>query len=92
MQQQRPPLAPLPAPYAVFLPRGTKVLHLVRHGESTYNHASGAPGSSWEEPDIFDARLTERGRHQARSTRLASTSLVCAAAEPACMHMHPSPS
>ena len=46
-------------------PRGTKTLHLVRHGESTYNAACGAPGSSWEDPDIFDAQLTDRGRDQA---------------------------
>lgn len=56
-----------PPLFSVFLPRGTKVLHLVRHGESTYNAACGAPGSSWEEPDIYDARLTDRGRTQANA-------------------------
>ena len=53
--------------FPIFLARGTRTLHLVRHGESEYNAACGAPGSSWEEPRIFDAPLTARGEAQARA-------------------------
>lgn len=42
------------------------MLHLIRHGESTYNAACGAPGSSWEDPNIFDAKLTDLGVRQVR--------------------------
>lgn len=54
-------------------PRGSKTIHLVRHGESEYNAACGAPGSSWDEPQIFDAPLTLRGRAQSQAlgSRLA---------------------
>ena len=46
-------------------------MHLLRHGESEYNAACGAPGSSWEEPCIFDAALTARGVAQARAAGVA---------------------
>ena len=52
----------------VFFPifsKGQKTVHLVRHGQSTYNEAISGPGS-WEEPKIFDARLTELGIEQAK--------------------------
>ena len=42
-------------------------MHLVRHGESAYNEACGRPGSSWDEPQIFDAPLTALGRSQAQA-------------------------
>lgn len=45
-------------------PRGQKTIHIVRHGESEYNAACAAPGSSWEEPAIFDAALTPLGHAQ----------------------------
>jgi broad specificity phosphatase PhoE len=45
--------------------KGQKTVHLVRHGQSTYNEAISGPGS-WEEPKIFDARLTELGIEQAK--------------------------
>ena len=44
--------------------RGRKVVHLVRHGQSTYNEAISGPGS-WDEPNIFDAPLTKLGARQA---------------------------
>jgi len=37
----------------------------VRHGESEYNAACGAPGSSWDDPIIWDAPLSALGRQQA---------------------------
>ena len=52
----------------VFFPifsKGQKTVHLVRHGQSTYNEAISGPGS-WEEPKIFDARLTKLGIEQAK--------------------------
>ena len=39
----------------------------MRHGESEYNAACSAPGSSWDEPRIFDAQLTPLGRQQAQA-------------------------
>lgn len=39
-----------------------QVLHLIRHGESEYNAATNGPG--WEDPEIFDAPLTARGKQQ----------------------------
>ena len=44
--------------------KGRKTVHLVRHGQSTYNEAISGPGS-WNEPNIFDAPLTKLGRNQA---------------------------
>ena len=41
-----------------------KRLYIVRHGESAYNAAMHARGSSWADPMIFDAPLTELGRSQ----------------------------
>jgi broad specificity phosphatase PhoE len=52
------------------------VLHLVRHGESEYNAACGAPGSSWDEPLIFDAPLSTLGRAQASALGPALAALV----------------
>ena len=40
--------------------RGRKIVHLIRHGQSTYNEAISGPGS-WDEPNIFDAPLTKLG-------------------------------
>lgn len=40
-----------------------KVLHIIRHGESEYNAATNGP--KWEDPEIFDAPLTEKGKRQA---------------------------
>ena len=42
---------------------GSKRVYIVRHGESAYNEAM-ARSSSWADPLIFDARLTEKGRQQ----------------------------
>lgn len=46
-----------------------KVVYIIRHGESEFNAACSARGSSWEDPCIFDARLTARGRAQAMELR-----------------------
>ena len=46
--------------------RGRKIVHLIRHGQSTYNEAISGPGS-WDEPNIFDAPLTKLGVKQAKS-------------------------
>lgn len=51
--------------YPIFS-RGRKTVHLVRHGQSTWNAANAGPGS-WDEPKMFDAALTELGRKQAKS-------------------------
>ena len=40
-----------------------QVLYSVRHGESTFNAAS-ATSRSFEDPVIYDAILTDRGRSQ----------------------------
>lgn len=51
----------------MFRPRSSlKRLYIVRHGESTYN-AAVSRGSSWADPQIFDAQLTARGRQQVRT-------------------------
>ena len=42
-----------------------QVLHIIRHGESEYNAATNGP--RWEDPEIFDAPLTAKGRAQARA-------------------------
>jgi len=46
-----------------------KIVYLIRHGESEFNAACCARGSAWEDPLLFDARLTQRGRKQALSLR-----------------------
>lgn len=51
--------------FPIFI-RGRKLVHLVRHGQSTYNEAISGPGS-WDEPNIFDAPLTNLGKRQAKS-------------------------
>ena len=62
----RPPPPPAPTGlemFPLFRPRGCiKKLYIVRHGESTYNAAT-AKGPSWD-PQIFDARLTDKGKQQ----------------------------
>ena len=45
-----------------------QTLHIVRHGESTYNAASRS-GSGFSDPQIFDPVLTEKGRRQVHSPR-----------------------
>lgn len=40
-----------------------QTLHIVRHGESTYNAASRS-GTGFSDPQIFDPVLTEKGRRQ----------------------------
>jgi broad specificity phosphatase PhoE len=46
-----------------------KIVYLIRHGESEFNAACSAKGSSWEDPLLFDARLTMKGKTQALSLR-----------------------
>lgn len=46
-----------------------KTVYVIRHGESEYNRALAMHGSGWEEPQIYDARLTMRGRGQASALR-----------------------
>eukprot|EP00889_Picochlorum_renovo_P004941 jgi/Picre1/31971/NNA_007319.t1 len=46
-----------------------KIVYIIRHGESEFNAACSARGSSWEDPLLFDARLTWQGRKQALSLR-----------------------
>lgn len=41
------------------------MLHIIRHGESEYNAATNGP--RWEDPEIFDAQLTDKGIQQVRS-------------------------
>lgn len=56
--------------FSIFLPaKLQKVMYSVRHAESTFNAASGATGSSFADPDIFDALITSRGRNQALRLR-----------------------
>jgi hypothetical protein len=56
--------------FPLFRPRSSlKKLYIVRHGESTYNAAVHARGSSWADPLIFDAALTDRGKQQALALR-----------------------
>ena len=46
-----------------------KIVYLIRHGESEFNAACSARGSSWEDPLLFDARLTCKGKSQALTLR-----------------------
>lgn len=46
-----------------------KILYIIRHGESEYNAACAAMGSDWEDPTIFDAPLTNKGKRQAIALR-----------------------
>ena len=46
-----------------------KIVYLIRHGESEFNAACSARGSAWEDPLLFDAKLTVRGRRQALELR-----------------------
>ena len=46
-----------------------KTVYIIRHGESEFNAACSARGSSWEDPLLFDAKLTARGRSQALHLR-----------------------
>ena len=45
---------------------GRKTVYLVRHGESTWNAQHSGPGS-FEEPNMYDAPLTDLGKKQAKS-------------------------
>lgn len=62
---ERPPRNPSP----VISPPSTQHLYIVRHGESEYNAATAAAGTGWDDPLIFDAPLTARGRAQACELR-----------------------
>lgn len=65
-----PPLHAGQKMFPLFRPRSShKKLYIVRHGESLYNAAVHAHGSSWADPLIFDAALTDRGRQQALALR-----------------------
>merc|ERR1712078_797255 len=58
-----------PPLYSIFLPKSErKRVLVVRHGESQFN-AADAHGTSWSDPNIFDAPLTARGHAQARALR-----------------------
>ncbi len=46
-----------------------KTIYIIRHGESEYNRAIGAMGSKWEDPLIYDAPLTCKGKRQAMNLR-----------------------
>jgi broad specificity phosphatase PhoE len=46
-----------------------KTIYIIRHGESEYNKAIGAMGSTWEDPLIYDAPLTSKGKRQAMNLR-----------------------
>jgi len=46
-----------------------KTIYIIRHGESEYNRAIGAMGSKWEDPMIYDAPLTSKGKRQALNLR-----------------------
>lgn len=46
-----------------------KLVYLIRHGESEFNAACSARGSSWEDPLLFDAKLTFKGKSQALTLR-----------------------
>lgn len=46
-----------------------KIVYLIRHGESEFNAACCARGSAWEDPLLFDARLTLKGKRQALCLR-----------------------
>ena len=50
-------------------PGGSKLLLLIRHGESEYNLASKRLAGGVDDPLIFDPDLTQAGRHQCRSLR-----------------------
>ncbi|RMZ54474.1 hypothetical protein APUTEX25_002050 [Auxenochlorella protothecoides] len=56
--------------FPIFKPKKDyKHLYIVRHGESEYNAATAAAGTGWDDPLIFDAPLTARGRAQACELR-----------------------
>lgn len=40
-----------------------QVLHVIRHGESEYNAATSL-GMDFSDPQIFNPKLTEKGRRQ----------------------------
>ena len=42
---------------------GMQVLHVIRHGESEYNAATSL-GMDFSDPQIFNPKLTEKGRRQ----------------------------
>ena len=67
MQRGQRSCSTLTRSHLSFQKKGSRKVHLVRHGESEYNAACGRPGSSWDDPQIFDAPLTEQGRNQAEA-------------------------
>ena len=74
--------------FPIFKPiKDYKHLYIVRHGESEYNAATGAAGTGWDDPLIFDAPLTKLGRLQAIKLRARLDSMglphdVCWVASP----------
>ncbi|CAK0787515.1 hypothetical protein CVIRNUC_010735 [Coccomyxa viridis] len=55
--------------FPIFRPKSQwKVLHVIRHGESEYNAATSL-GMDFSDPQIFNPKLTEKGRRQAISLR-----------------------
>mmetsp|Transcript_34982 Transcript_34982/g.88131 ORF Transcript_34982/g.88131 Transcript_34982/m.88131 type:complete len:238 (+) Transcript_34982:168-881(+) len=57
-------------------PSQRKTVHLIRHGESEFNAACMGIGPK-ERNEIFDARLTQRGRAQARSLCKKLQAMAC---------------
>ena len=49
--------------------KDVKTIYIIRHGESEFNRAISMSGSKWEDPEIYDAPLTIKGRHQALELR-----------------------
>jgi len=64
-----------------------QVLYVVRHGESEYNAASRL-AQNFHDPQIFDPKLTEKGRRQARA-RLRRVRPRCARAQPDAVQCDP---
>jgi len=67
-EHKKPQAASAPKMFPIFC-SGRKQVLLVRHGQSTYNEAIAGPGS-FDEPQMFDAALTELGRIQAKGLGL----------------------
>eukprot|EP00891_Asterochloris_glomerata_P006278 jgi/Astpho2/6278/Aster-03673 len=55
--------------FPIFRPRGERrIIHIIRHGESEYNAATQFQ-KGFADPQIFDPKLTEKGRRQAAALR-----------------------
>lgn len=50
-----------------------KTVHLIRHGQSTFNEATAT--TPWSDPMLFDAPLTPYGAEQAKALRLQVSTL-----------------